>query len=156
MSAKQTYTVRSPVRHGQKDHRVGAQIELDDETARPLLAVGAIGHPDGTEPIGSGEDDEYLERKADLDARERALADREQAVSNRQAALDELMQHEDFRAIALRYATKRVVEGKAEGDFTKGGLPTTEAISREALGIECSARERDALFAELYPPKQGG
>jgi len=97
--------------------------------------------------------DAFNELASEVAGREAKVAEREQTLAGKQEAIDELLGNEAFRAIALRYGIQRVVVGKAPTDFTKGGLPTTEAISREVLGIECSARERDALFAELYPPK---
>ena len=97
------------------------------------------------------------ERLADLErslaARKEALDAADAAMTARQNAIDELLANEAFRAIALRYGVTRVVEGKAEADLLKDGKPRTEAVSREALGIACSAQERDALVAEMSPPK---
>jgi hypothetical protein len=97
------------------------------------------------------------ERLADLErslaARKDALDAADTAMTARQKAIDELLANETFRAIALRYGVRRVIESAAAADFTKNHAPTTEAISREALGLPCSAQERDALVAELSPPK---
>jgi hypothetical protein len=149
--------------------------QLEQLRADPflLVEVGVEGEPSGQPPAralpaaGAAED---AKRKADLDAREKALEERsatlEQAgaalekaeaalaargalLEQNSAALDKVMADEAFRAIAHRYAVKRVMEGKQEGDLTKDGRPTTDAIEREALGIPITAKERDALVEEL-------
>jgi hypothetical protein len=134
---------------------------------RELVVEEIDGEPTGQPPAralppagGAGEDAAYLERKAALADLERSLAARKDALdaadtamTARQKAIDELLANETFRAIALRYGVRRVIESAAAADFTKNHAPTTEAISREALGLPCSAQERDALVAEMSPPK---
>jgi hypothetical protein len=160
---------RAGVFHGPKgsewpDGRFNAE-QLKQLKADPFLTVEKReGEPTGQPParaLPGAQDAAALaaerERLADLErslaARKDALDAADAAMTARQKAIDELLGNETFRFIALRYGIQRVVEGKAPADFTKDGRPTTEAISREALGIECSARARDALVAELQPPK---
>ncbi len=50
------YTVKSPLNHDCKEHAVGAPVELDEKTAAPLLAVGAV-EPEATPSVPSGPTD---------------------------------------------------------------------------------------------------
>lgn len=117
----------------------------------PRLVVEELeGEPTGQPPARALPD---AEAEGALAERERQMAEREQAVTERERAVEQMKQDGTFRAIALRYGLRRVVEGKAESDFLKDGKPRIEAISREALGIECSAKERDELFTTLQAPQ---
>jgi hypothetical protein len=160
---------RAGVFHGPKgsewpDGHFNAE-QIKQLKADPFLTVEKReGEPTGQPParaLPGTEDAAALaaerERLADLErslaARKDALDAADTAMTARQKAIDELLANETFRAIALRYGVRRVIESAAAADFTKNHAPTTEAISREALGLPCSAQERDALVAELSPPK---
>jgi hypothetical protein len=162
---------RAGVFHSQKgsewpDGRFTGE-QLKQLKADPFLAVEKReGEPAPTDSERAGKalggalaDDLAAERErlADLErslaARKDALDGADAAMTARQNAIDEMLGNEAFRAVALRYGVLRVLAGVDAKDFTKGGAPTTEAISREALGLPCSAQERDALVAEMSPPK---
>ena len=132
------------------DHFTKEQLEALKEG--DMLTVQYIeGDPENAPPPAESGVAGAREREEQLAERESAVATREEAIADRERKFQKLRDRPLVREGILRAGIQAVVEAKQDGDFTKAGEPTTEAVEREAPGMDISAAERSQWFAELYP-----
>lgn len=92
-------------------------------------------------------------REEKTQEREEAIGEREEKTQEREQKFQQLRDRPLVREGILKAAIEKVQKGQAKGDFTKEGEPKTEAVEREAPGMDITASERSQWFAELYPDK---
>ena len=121
MSETKSYICDSLVNHDGKLHAIGEIIELTDDAAEPLLALGRISVP-ASDPVPSN--------VVSLGDAKKKPSDSEQEPSD-----------PDERQAAILAA----IDGLDKDDgnlWLKSGAPDTRALS-EALGWKVTAAERD-------------
>ena len=141
----------------QFDEKQAEAIKADPRLTVEYLDGEPTGRPAALPNAGvSGEDAEYLERKAALEEREQAaddkeadLKERETRVDAREKAFKALAEAPEVREAVLTEAVRRALKRGAKEDLTTDGKLKTQAIEREAPGFEISAKERDDLAAKV-------
>ncbi len=150
-----TYETLENVLIGGRVHAPGESIELDEETAGPLLAVGAVADPEArpAEPV-DGERAGIFEQA--LHALRAAPSGEVREFFRRMSEDPEIrakLETEVDRQSQLIVAIAGLEEGN-EAHWTNSGKPEVRAL-REATGLDdVSAAERDAAWEEFQKAKE--